>query len=215
MFKPKTSLLIAFIAYAVVLKILPFGLSAWGMDLKDFSAYPWSFTPIFAMGLFGVAMFKDIKIGFLLPVISWFIADVLIGTLMVMQYGWTEGMKYAIYPGQPLNYLALALLCGCGYLIRQQRNWFTVLAGGVAGATLFYAVSNFGAWYFDIGEHYPRTLAGLTTCYVAGLPFLKQHMLSTLLYSGIFFSPLGISYLTSQSNESEQSVLAHSPVIAE
>jgi len=59
------------------------------------------------------------------------------------------------------------------------------LAGGVAGAILgptsFFLVSNFGAWFSNPFNTYPRTLAGLEACYWAGVPFYRNDLISTSL----------------------------------
>lgn len=58
--------------------------------------------------------------------------------------------------------------------------WFVAKAGGMglASTLFFYAWTNFGVWL--IGGLYPPTPAGLATSYIAGLPFLNLHLLSSL-----------------------------------
>ena len=145
-----------------------------------------------------VALFRDLKNAFWLPAASWLIADTAIGALAVMQYGFSEGLKYAIYPGQLFIYAALAMVCVCGLLIRRSRNWSTIFGSGLLGVCLFFLISNFAAWAFNI-ETYTKDLNGLLTCYAAGLPFFRNHVISTVLFSGILFSPIGIRYLESHS----------------
>ena len=42
---------------------------------------------------------------------------------------------------------------------------------GFAGSILFFMVSNFGVWL--LSGMYERSLAGMTECYIAAIPFLK------------------------------------------
>ena len=61
------------------------------------------------------------------------------------------------------------------------------------GSVSFFLVSNFAVW--TVWQMYPKTLAGLMTCYVAGLPFFRNAVISDLLFSAAFF---GIGYLVSE-----------------
>jgi hypothetical protein len=130
-----------------------------------------------------------------MPVLAWLAADVLIGVSSIVRYGWSEGLSYALYPGQFLSYVGLMLVCGCGLLIRRSRNWGTILAASLLGPTVYFLVSNFAVWAFDLGIGYPRTPAGLLEAYVAGLPFYRNQLLSTLGFSALLFSPLGMAQL--------------------
>jgi hypothetical protein len=68
------------------------------------------------------------------------------------------------------------------------RNLFWKTAGltgtGLLTNLFFYFYTNFGVWL--IGNMYTKNMAGLITCYVNGLPFLKPQIFSSLL-----FIPLG------------------------
>lgn len=58
--------------------------------------------------------------------------------------------------------------------------------GGIISNLFFYFWTNFGVWF--LGTMYPKTLSGLATSYINGLPFLKMQLLGTL-----FFVPLGFA----------------------
>jgi Family of unknown function (DUF6580) len=64
----------------------------------------------------------------------------------------------------------------------------------VAGAVLFFVVSNLGVWalgiFFPI---YPMTLAGLLECYVAAIPFFWNTLLSDLLYAAVLFGGVALA----------------------
>ena len=60
-----------------------------------------------------------------------------------------------------------------------------LLAAGVAGASLFFLVSNAGVWLTQ--DLYPASGAGLAACYVAALPFFHQTVLATLVYGALLF----------------------------
>jgi hypothetical protein len=60
-----------------------------------------------------------------------------------------------------------------------------VVAGVFASATSFFLLSNFMVW--AMSAMYPRNAAGLGACYVAGLPFYANDLISTALVSGVLF----------------------------
>ena len=69
--------------------------------------------------------------------------------------------------------------------------WIKLAGGGVAGALLFYLVTNVVSWWCDPG--YSKTLAGLVQALTTGLPgypstltFLFNTLLSGGLFTGLF-----------------------------
>jgi hypothetical protein len=78
--------------------------------------------------------------------------------------------------------MAMAL----GWILLKARTTFVrVAAGVVLGPTSFFLVSNYAVW--ASGWMYPHTLSGLGACYVAGLPFYRNDLLSTALVAGLAF----------------------------
>lgn len=169
----KTKILVCFtilVALAVICRLMPMPAGIYGI------------TPMFAMAIFGGVVFKkDKKYAFLLPILSFFICDVLIQVLFNMGAWSTPGF----YDGQLLNYVLFALLTFIGLGIRKPG----ILSIGIASIiapTVFYILSNLGVWAF--AGFYPMTGAGLKACYVAGWPFYFPYsLLSTLLFSAVLF----------------------------
>jgi len=198
MYNPNKTTVFALFAYCVLVKILPFILMHFGLDIRVESIYPWTFTPIFAFAIFGTAMFRDLRVGMLLPILALLAGDLLIGLLSAMRFGTFEGMAYAVYPGQLFQYAGMLLCSSLGLALRQRRDWLAVLGTAVVAPVLFFVVSNYGTWLFDtsIGIGYARDLSGLWQAYLAGLPFLRNQLISTTLFSLLLFSPMGIAQLT-------------------
>jgi hypothetical protein len=46
-------------------------------------------------------------------------------------------------------------------------------------------MSNFAVWLG--GDMYPKTIGGLGTCYIAGIPFYRNDVMSTTLVAGLAF----------------------------
>ncbi len=59
-------------------------------------------------------------------------------------------------------------------------------AAAVASSTGFFLMSNGLVWAKS--SLYAHTAAGLGQCYIAGLPFYRNEMASTLVFSAVFFA---------------------------
>jgi len=70
-------------------------------------------------------------------------------------------------------------------LLHARTTFVRVAAGALLGPTSFFILSNFAVWAGGWG--YPRTLGGLGACYIAGLPFYRNDLLSTALVAGVAF----------------------------
>src|SRR6056297_1212058 len=131
-----------------------------------------NFTPIIALALFGAAYLPR-KTALLIPLAVMLISDFFIGTyeikLMFFVYG------------------TLLLLVGMGFYLKKSSNWKRIGGLSLLGAVLFFLVTNFGVWLFT--PWYDKSFGGLLQCYYLALPFFKNTMVSTLVYSSaLFFS---------------------------
>jgi len=163
------------ITLAVVMRLIPMPAGVYGV------------TPMYAMAIFGGVIFKkDRKYAFLLPLLSFFICDVLIQVMYKMGAWTTPGF----YEGQLLNYVLFALLTFLGLGIKKPGVLSIGLASLIA-PTVFYVLSNLGVWAF--AGFYPLTLGGLKACYIAGLPFYFPYsLLSTLVFSAVLFGAFAL-----------------------
>jgi hypothetical protein len=71
-------------------------------------------------------------------------------------------------------------------LLKAKTTFVRVAAGALLGPTSFFLISNFAAWE-TMTDRYARTLGGLATCYIAGLPFYRNDLISTALVAGVAF----------------------------
>lgn len=80
-------------------------------------------------------------------------------------------------------------------------NWQLVTLKGTGLGFLsnvfFYAWTNLGVWLLDSWGMYPKTLAGLVSCYINGLPFLKTQVESTLLLLPLSLAVCRLLFLAS------------------
>lgn len=87
-----------------------------------------------------------------------------------------------LYQGFIFTYLGFFAYWICGRLARG-RFKHQVLLLPIA-SFLFFLISNFGVWFF----WYPRTIAGLMTCYTLALPFYRNTLLGDVFFGGIIIS---------------------------
>jgi hypothetical protein len=145
-------------------------------------ALPFSFTPVIAALLyFGARMPRK---QMWIPVAMLAASDVY---LTRVTYG---------YPLTADHFVTWAFYAAVLLLGSTMIKGFSPLrigASALIGSVSFFLISNFAVWV--VWQMYPKTVDGLMTCYVAGLPFFRNAVASDLFFSAAFF---GIGYLVSQ-----------------
>lgn len=162
----KFRLALSLIVLAALIRLLP---------------HPPNFTPLGAMGLFGAAYFGRQRLALLAPFAALFLSDLILNNLIYSSF----------YPGfawitSVWIYVAFALVMACGWLIlRHKVAPGRVLAASLSASALFFLVTNMSTWAET--SLYPKTFAGLMSCYAAGLPFLSNTVLGDLFFSAVLF----------------------------
>jgi len=169
--------------YAVVVRLTPYLLPLVGVESQQSGAfYPWNFSPLMAICLFGGATFASRSGAIAVPLGALLLSDLAIWPLM--------GRDFAFYPNQPVVYASFALGVAVGFAVRNRSALTRVAVGGATAELLFFLTTNFGVWWFargTVGSPYTANFDGLLSCYVAGLPFLARSLMSTYMYSGLLF----------------------------
>jgi hypothetical protein len=137
--------------------------------------HPWNFTPVGAIALFSGAMVRDRRLAFLFPGLVMFATDAIIGFNKL----------------SPVVYASFLISVLIGRFLNQQRNVLRIGGATLLGALQFFIITNFGVWAFL--NSYPRTGAGLLTCYIAGVPLFWNTLAgdavyATLLFGGFFLA---------------------------
>lgn len=143
--------------------------------------HPPNFTALGAMALFGGAALSNKFLRILMPLAALFVSDLVLNNTV---YGSHEGFQL-FYPGAVWTYLAFTLIAIVAPMIIKKINVGSVLKGSLATSLIFFIVSNFGAW--STGVLYPLTAEGLTTAYVAAIPFFGNTLAGDLLFSAVLF----------------------------
>ena len=95
------------------------------------------------------------------------------------------------YPFHLAGYLPTWLWYGAvclesSALLARRRSVLRIGAAAVASSTGFFLLSNGMVWLKS--NMYAHTLPGLGQAYVAGLPFYRNDLASTLVFSAVFFT---------------------------
>lgn len=95
------------------------------------------------------------------------------------------------YPFHVASYLPTwlwygAVCVGASAWLHRRHGVLRVGAAALLTSSSFFLLSNGVVWLR--GNMYPHTAAGLDTCYVAGLPFYRNDVASTLVFSAALFA---------------------------
>jgi hypothetical protein len=140
--------------------------------------HPWNLTPVGAMALFSGAVIRNRVMAFVFPLVAMLAGDFFVGFHILM----------------PVVYASFVISTALGFWVRERR--LGVRVGGVVllGAIQFFLITNFGVWAFS--NFYPKTFAGLTACYAAGVPFFWNTLAGDVCYSALLFGGLFLAERT-------------------
>jgi hypothetical protein len=158
-----------FIVFALVFRFIP---------------HPMSFTPVGAALLFFGARAERRRLWIPLALLA--ASDVILTTLVYRYpFSWDHFVTWAWY----------AAMLWLGTTLKQNTGAFRIMGSALAGSVTFFVVSNFAVW--AAWDMYPRTFAGLMTCYDAGLPFFRRAVTGDLLFTAAMFAtPFAIAAIS-------------------
>ncbi len=159
-----------------------------------------NFTPMLALGLIGGLFLPGYK-KYIVPIGAWLLSDLVIEGLYQMGM-WQHG---GIHSGMWFIYLTFAIIILFSELVLKKASFTRILVGSVGASLIFFVLTNFYVWLAS--GIYPHTLQGLLLAYEAALPFFKNTLLSTVLYSSIMY---GIILLTVKNVQSEYTITENS-----
>lgn len=145
--------------------------------------HPPNVTPIGAMALFSGAYFATKRTAFLMPLAAMCLSDLALG-FFVYEFGWFHWFMPFVYAG------FVVIVC-LGMLIRHRLTPLTVGGAALTGSVLFFIIANFGVWL--VGDLYPKTAAGLVSCYVAAIPFFRNTLVGNAFYTLVLFGSFAVA----------------------
>ena len=135
-------------------------------------------TPLAGAAIAAGAVFPNPLVAVTVP-----LAALSISNLALPGYGTSAGglvMAAVIYA-------AFAWPVLLGGLVRSGRL-LVIAGGGLASSLVFFLSTNFAHWC--LSQDYPHTVAGLLTCYTAGLPFYRWMPVGDVAWSLAFMGGL-------------------------
>ncbi|HTR66617.1 MAG TPA: DUF6580 family putative transport protein [Terriglobales bacterium] len=149
-----------FVIFAVAIRFIP---------------HPWHFTPVAASLLFFGARGSRRMIW--LPLVLMAGSDLALNRFVyAYPFGWDQLVIWAWY--------AAILWLGTG--LREHVKPLPVIGAALGSSISFFLVSNFMVW--AAGTMYPRTWAGLVTCFGMGVPFFRNTVESDLFFTAAMFA---------------------------
>lgn len=157
-----------------------------------------NFTPLIAVALFSGAKFKDTKWAVCIPVLIFFISDIILAYVNNF-----EVFHNDIF----FTYAAVLLIVMLGRLMHNRQNHYGQIFGfSLLSSLLFFLITNFGVWLF--GNMYTLDVNGLITCFTLAIPFNKWSFLADLFFVFTLFGTY--EWLASKIYKSELALQKHS-----
>jgi len=132
--------------------------------------HPANFAPIAAMALFG-GVYLSKKQALTLPIAAMILSDFFIG--------------FDSLPIRLSVYGSFLLAVFVGFWIKNHKNSKNIIFASLFSSILFFVITNFAVWAF--GSMYPKSLTGLSECYLLAIPFFRNTILGDLTYTTVFF----------------------------
>lgn len=128
----------------------------------------WNFSAVYALGIFAGSQFQDKRLALAMPLGAMALSDLFIG----------QGFSLMVYAG-------FIIIVMCGIAIRNHITVTNVALASIIGAILFFLITNFAFLYPT--TQYPHNMSGIITSYVMGLPFLRNALISDLIFAPVLF----------------------------
>jgi len=145
---------------------------------------PYNFAPITGMALLSGAFLKDKRVfAVLLPLVALFVTDVILNNTLYKGFYADQGFVL-FQPYMIATYFSLILMVIIGASMKKIK-FFAVLGASLFSSVLFFVITNFASW-LQI-PIYPKNMAGLMECFIAGIPFFPFTLLGDVVFSLALF----------------------------
>jgi hypothetical protein len=133
-----------------------------------------NFTPVAAIALFGAMNMPNRRLSLIMPLSLMVISDLFLGMHNMVAFTWGSTVLVSLI----------------GICFKNSNKTTAVLGGSLIASITFFAVTNFGVWFMG---YYPHSPGGLAQCYIAAVPFFRNFLAGTLVYSAAFFGAYAIT----------------------
>jgi len=166
-----------------------------------FMPHPWNFTPVAAALLYFGA--RGSRRQLWIPFVMLAASDVILTKFVyVYQFTWDHYFTWLWY--------AAILLLGTNLCentsLREVKDWLRIGGAAIGGSVSFFIVSNFAVW--ACWPTYPKSFAGLVTCYAAGIPFFSHTLAGDMLFAAAIFGLPALASTLAHSGETHRAAAA-------
>jgi len=134
--------------------------------------HPPNFTPLVAMSLLGGAFLRDWRFALIIPLLAMLLSDLYLGFHSSMLFVYTAMASIVIFSRYALQHVSL----------------FRLMSASTLSAVWFFLLTNFGALLGH--ETYAQSMAWLIQAYAAGIPFFRNTLLSSIVFTLIAYFAL-------------------------
>ncbi len=153
-------------------------------------------TPIAGMALFGAAFFKRSWVGLAFPLAALWVTDLILNNTILRQFYPETGFIWYTSLWVALGFLAIWCI---GKLNLKSITPLRLLSSSLMGSVAFFLISNLSTFFET--TLYTKNVAGLLTCYAAGIPFFRNELLGDLAFTAVIF---GAYYMITKDQKVKQ-----------
>ena len=137
--------------------------------------YPYApnFTPMLSIALLS-GLYSKNRFFVLLPILIMLISDIMIGNHAIV----------------PWVYSSFILIFAFGYFVKKS-SYSSIFICSIFSSVIFFIISNLGVWFTG---GYSYSFNGLIACYTAAIPFFKNTLISTILYSSLIHAVVNVVF---------------------
>ena len=139
-------------------------------------------TPVGAMALAGGMYFNKRILAFIVPIITLYASDLILNNTVFASansgFVWFSDYMITVYG-------AFLLTVVLGIVLTNKKASTKIIGGTLIASILFFFITNIGAWASPLSI-YPKTLSGLWTAIIAGVPFFRNTMLGNVIFIPLF-----------------------------
>ena len=169
---PRTIVLLAFMVAVAAIRII--------LSLEPTMSPFVTFTPLGAMAIFGGVYFQKNFKAYLFPLLTLWMGDIILNRLVY----YNEWRFF--YDGWFFTYGAYALMVFAGQRMIKKASVKNIVFASLV-ATLIHWIGTSPSCFFIENSMYPPTWDGYLASLVAAIPYERNFLVGTLVYSGILF----------------------------
>ncbi len=140
------------------------------LAVSRFIPHPPNFTPIISMSILSAYFMKNLKHSILLVLSTMLITDIFLG----------------FYKSMFFVYISLLAITFFSFKLSSKIDIKNLFLYCIFSSITFFVITNFGVWV--LGSLYDKNIQGLIECYFMAIPFFKNTLISTIVFSYAAFT---------------------------